>query len=135
MRAAIARPYSKPTSSASVRASSTGSRSSARASSVARRSSRRGGNARCVSSARGAVALRRPARRLVAGELDVEVAAARELLEVVAGDVGVEREPLGDLGRGHAVGAGADEQVDVAAGRVTEGAGDGGDGGGELVRS
>ena len=84
---------------------------------------------------RGAVALRRPAGRLVASELDVEVAAARELLEVVAGDVGVQREPLGDLGRGRAVGAGADEQVDVTAGGVAEGRGHGGDGRRELVRS
>ena len=71
----------------------------------ASRSSRRGGNARWVSSRGGAVALRRPARRLVPRELDVEVAAGRELLEVVAGDVGVEREALGDLGRLRAVGA------------------------------
>ena len=58
----------------------------------------------------GAVALRRAAGRTRAvaarsgrlGELDHEVAAAGELLEVVAGDVGVERELLGDLGGGDA---------------------------------
>ena len=75
-----------------------------------------------MSSRGGAVALRRPAGRLVARELDVEVAAGRELLEVVAGDVRVEREVLGDLGGLHAVGAGPHEEVDLAAGRVAEGA-------------
>ena len=64
------------------------------------RGGRRGGAGTRGASSRGggAVALRRPAGRLVARELDVEVAAGRELLEVVAGDVRVEREALGDLG-------------------------------------
>ena len=77
---------------------------------------------------RHAVALRRPARGSMPGELDVEVPAARELLEVVAGDVGVQGEALGDLGRGHAVGRAPHEEVDVAAGRVAEGGGDRRDG-------
>ena len=68
-------------------------------------------------------------------QLDVEVPAGRELLEVVAGDVRVEREVLGHLGGLHAVGVGPHEQVDLAAGRVAEGRRDGGDGGRELVRS
>ena len=58
----------------------------------------------------GEVALRRTARGAhggVAGDppdLDDEVAAAGELLEVVAGDVGVQLEPLGDLAGGDAGG-------------------------------
>ena len=72
----------------------------------------------------------------MARQLDVEVAAARELLEVVAGDVGVQREVLGDLGgRRTPSRRAAHEEVDVAAGRVAEGAGDGGDRGAELVRT
>ena len=73
---------------------------------AASRAGRRGagGNERCVSLRGGAVALRRPARGLVPSELDVEVAAGRELLEVVAGHVGMQREMLGDLGRLDAVG-------------------------------
>ena len=59
----------------------------------------------------GEVALRRTtggARGAVVGglrDLDDEVAAAGELLEVVAGDVGVEVEVLGHLAGGDAVGA------------------------------
>ena len=89
------------------------------------------GSASVASSGPAQVALRRAtrgARRAVdrgLGDLDHEVAAAGELLEVVAGDVGVELEVLGDLAGGDAGGAGvAGEQVDLAAGRVTERVGD-----------
>ncbi len=74
----------------------------------------------------GAVALRRTTGGTSAavvgctGDLDDEVAAARELLEVVAGDVGVQLEVLGDLGRGDAVGGVAHEEVDLAPGGITE---------------
>jgi hypothetical protein len=57
---------------------------------------------RCVELA-GAIALRRPARSLVASELDGQIPAGGQLLEMVAGDVGMEVEPLGDLGGGDAV--------------------------------
>ena len=50
----------------------------------------------------------------MASQLDGEVPAGRQLLEVVAGDVGVQVEALRHLGRGDPVGAGPDEQVDVA---------------------
>ena len=53
----------------------------------------------------------------------------------MAGDVGVEGEALGDFGRGRTGRSGADEEIDVTAGGVAEGGGDGGDGGCELVRS
>ena len=51
------------------------------------------------------VALGRPtgARPAVAGDGDLEVAAAGQLVEVVAGHVGVQVEALGDLGGGDAV--------------------------------
>jgi hypothetical protein len=98
MRAAIARPYSRPTSSAMLRASSIGKRSRARASNVASRSSRRGGNESCASSAVTAVTLRGPAGRRVTRELDREVPARRELLEMVARNIGMQVEPLSHLG-------------------------------------
>src|SRR5882672_7518041 len=83
---------------------------------------------------RRAVTLRRSSGGNVPLELDVEVAAGRELFEMVAGDVGVELEMLRHLGRLRAVGRRADEEVDVPAGGIAEGAGDGGNRGSELVR-
>ena len=80
----------------------------------------------------GSASQGRPALGSGAVERDVEVSAGRELVEVVAGDVRVERELPGDLAGGHAVHLPA-EEVDVTAGRVAEGAGDGGDRGGERV--
>ena len=66
----------------------------------------------------------------------LEVAAGGQLVEVVAGDVGVQVELAGDLGRGDAVGVLTGEQVDLAPGGVAERRGDGRDrrrevGGGE----
>ncbi len=75
----------------------------------------------------GEVALRRTAGgadRLVArrpSDLDVEVPATGQLLQVVTGHVGVQREPFRDLGGGGPADARiAHEQVDLAAGRVAE---------------
>ena len=82
-----------------------------------------------------AVALRRPAGAgAVAAGGDLDVAAAGQLVEVVAGDVGVERELLGHLGGGDAgvgrpsVAALVDEEVDLPPGGVAEGGGDRRDG-------
>ena len=80
--------------------------------------------------------LRRPARPRVLRPLDghLEVAAAGELVEVVAGDVGVELELLGHLGRGDAPLGVVGEEVDLPPGGVAEGAGDRADRGTELIR-
>ena len=79
----------------------------------------------------GEVALRRSAggaRGTVdrgLGDLDDEVAATRELLEVVTGDIGVELEALGHRAGGDTRGAGvACEEVDLAPGGVAERVGD-----------
>ena len=78
----------------------------------------------------GDVALRRaarPARTACAdGRDDLDVPAGGELVEVVAGDVGMHPDLGGDRRRGDAVGAAvvACEQVDPPAGRVAEGVGD-----------
>ena len=66
-------------------------------------------------------------------QLDVQIAARRQLFEMVPGDVRVQREPFGDFGRLHAA-LRPHEQVDLTARRVPEGVGDGRDGGRELVR-
>ena len=91
----------------------------------------------------GAVPLRRPpgrtgtVGRVPAPHGDRDVAAAGQLLEVVAGDVGVEREVLGDLrggDAGRAVAAGAaHEEVDLAPGGVAERVRDGRHRGVELL--
>ena len=108
MRAASVRPYSNPTSSASASAC-VGPERVERAREQAaeqvvvlerearawRRADRRG-------SASTAGRRRGRCRRGPA-DLDDEVAAAGELLEVVAGDVGVEVEALGHLAGGDAV--------------------------------
>ena len=80
------------------------------------------------------VALGRPsgAAAVRALDADLEVAAGGQLVEVVAGHVGVQVEALGHLGGGHAVGALVDVEEDLPAGRVTEGRGDGRDGRREL---
>ena len=82
----------------------------------------------------GVVALRRPARA-VARPLDVhvEVAAGGQLVEVVAGDVGMELEALRDLGGRNARLARADEEVDVAPGGIAECRGHRRHRGGELL--
>ena len=54
---------------------------------------------------------------------------------MVAGDVGVQLEVLGDLGRLHAVRRGPHEEVDLAPGGVAERARDRDDRGRELVRA
>ena len=75
----------------------------------------------------GEVALRRTARRARGpvdrrlGDLDEEVAAAGELLEVVAGDVGVEVELLGHRAGGDTGRAGVPrEEVDLTSGGIAE---------------
>ena len=92
---------------------------------------------------RDPVALRRPAgaARPVRPVGHLDVAAAGELVEVVAGHVGVQVEALGHLGGGDPgrrspVGrrCGVHEEVDLAPGGVAEGRGDGGDRRGELGR-
>ena len=89
----------------------------------------------------GEVALRRASGRAGCavgrgtGDLDHEVAAAGELLEVVAGDIGVELEVLGHRAGGDAGVPGvAGEEVDLAPGGVAERVGDRADDGVELVR-
>ena len=82
-----------------------------------------------------AVPLGWTARRLMSSQLDLEVAAGGEFLEMVAGDVRMELEAFGDLGRPHARGMLPCEEVDVAARRVSECARDGGHGRGELLGS
>ncbi len=83
---------------------------------------------------RGPVVLRRATGAAVLASLDdhVEVAAGRELVEVVAGDVGVELEPLGHLGGGDTALVLVSEEVDLAPSGIAEGGGDRGDDGGEL---
>ncbi len=121
-------PYSKPTSSASASACAGPSASSARASSPPRRSSCLRGRASVGVERTGEVALRRPPGRARGavdgglGDLDVQVAPTGELLEVVAGDVGVEVEVLGDRAGGDAGRTGVTrEQVDLPAGGIAEG--------------
>ena len=81
----------------------------------------------------GPVALRRPAGAACRTfGADLEVATGGELVEVVAGDVRVQVELLGDLGRGHPVGVPVGEEVDLPARRIAEGGGDRGDRRGEL---
>ena len=97
------------------------------------------GSARVVVERTGEVTLRRTTRGAGAavvgraGDLDEEVAAAGELLEVVARDVGVEVEVLGDRARGDAAGRLAHEEVDLTPGGIAEGVGDRADDGVELV--
>ena len=132
--AAIARPYSAPTSSAICSASSCGKAgqrpSEQRQDEIVaahREVGERAGG--------GGVALRRPpgaATGETAGR-DLEVPAGGELVEVVAGDVGVDADLGGDHRRGDPVVAHviADVQVDPAARRIAERIGDGRHGGGE----
>ena len=82
----------------------------------------------------GPVPLRRPAGAPATRALhrDLQVPAGGELVEVVAGHVGVELEALGDLGRGDAIGPLVDVEEDVPAGRVPERRGDRGDRRSEL---
>ena len=70
----------------------------------------------------GAVVLRRATGAGALGPLDgdLEVATGGELVEVVAGDVRVQTELLGDLRRGDALRAVVGEEVDLAPGRITE---------------
>ena len=72
------------------------------------------------------VVLARPARPGALGPLDddLEVPAGGELVEVVAGDVGVHAEPLGHLRGGRTVLGVAGEQVDAASSGVAEGVSD-----------
>ena len=57
-----------------------------------------------------------------------QVAAGRELLEVMPGDIGVQFEPFGNLARGDARAGISDEEVDVAPGGIAKGVRDRGDG-------
>ena len=133
---AIATPYSWPTSSAIASACSGGSIASALPSSVSTRSSLRTGTSGSAVGD-GAVVLRRApgARTLGTLDRDLEVAAGGELVEVVAGDVGVQAELLGHLRRGDAVADLAGEQVDAAPGRIAERVGDRRHGGRERAVS
>jgi hypothetical protein len=79
------------------------------------------------------VTLGRPTGRLAPGQLHRQVAAGRQLVEVVAGHVGMEGEVLGDLGTGATSRPFPQVEVDLPAGRVTESIGQGGDRGAELV--
>jgi len=72
----------------------------------------------------GEVALRRaPDPSVAAVDVNVEVSACCKLVEVVAGDVWVEGETLGHLGRGDAMALSC-EQIDLSSSTVTEGRGD-----------
>ena len=75
----------------------------------------------------GPVVLRRPTGPAALAALDghVEVAAGGQLVEVVAGHVGVEAELLGHLRRRDAPLVLVGEEVDLPPGRVAEGVGDG----------
>ena len=75
---------------------------------------------RVVGASRGSASTAGPAA-LVARRARRRGSRRRELLEVVAGDVRVQGELLGDLGGLDAVRVGADEEVDVPPGRVAEG--------------
>ena len=99
MAAAIALPYSMPTSSAMASASASGSRESALLEQRDEEVVVADGELEAHLRRRDPVALRRAAgARGRAPGGDLEVAAAGQLVEVVAGDVGVEVEPLGHLG-------------------------------------
>ena len=141
--AASVRPYVAPTSSAIASASDCGSRARAWPSRASTRSSVCTGHlvrpcrwARRRSASTGgrpcAATTRRPGR-------DLDVPAGSQLVEVVAGDVGVDADLGGDRRRRDAVavrrrrGVVADEQVDAPARRVAERVGDRRHGGGERV--
>src|SRR3954453_3381824 len=81
------------------------------------------------------VTLRRPARARMTRQFDAQVAARSKLLEMVACDVRMEVEALGHLGGFDTVGRRPHEEVDIAAGRISERTGDGDNRGGELVRT
>ena len=94
-------------------------------------------------AARGRSRARRPGsastagrrrRRRGAADGDLDVAAGGQLVEVVAGDVGVQLELLGHLGGGDPVGRARGRTGRFAPGRVAEGRGDGGDRRGEVGR-
>ncbi len=74
-----------------------------------------------------AVALRRSTGTGTLGALDgdFEVAPGGQPVEVVAGNVGVHPELLGNLGGGDTLGTFTSEQVDPPTGRVAERVGDG----------
>ena len=80
---------------------------------------------RDVGDARGgSVALgRSPRTRGKVVDEDLEIAARGKFIEVVPGDVGMQREVLRDLTCRHAV-AVASKQVDLSSGRITESCGD-----------
>ena len=83
----------------------------------------------------GAVPLRRAAGTggaRAAADGDLQVPAGGQLVQVVAGHVGVEVEPLGDLARRQALGVLVGEEVDLAPGRIAERRGDRRDRRGEL---
>ena len=136
MRAAIARPYSKPTSSASVLASSTRQAFERRAEQRAEQVVALGREGEVRVARGGAVALRRPARRDC-----VPRRARRRGSRRPASFSRWWRATLGWSSKCSATSAAltpsrrrAHEEVDVAPGRVAEGAGDRGDRGAELVR-
>ena len=126
-----------PTSSAICWAWSGGSRASARPSNVSTTSSVPTGTSSDTSVVDAAVVLRGAAGTAVLAPLDddVEVAAGRELVEVVASDVRVELEPLGDVCGGDTALVLVGEEVDLAARRIAERARDRGDDGRELAWS
>ena len=68
-----------------------------------------------------------PGATTVAARGHVEVSARGQLVEVVAGHVGVEIEADRGFGRRHALGRGAGEEVDLTACGGAEGRGDGRD--------
>ena len=80
------------------------------------------GDRELVIGCRHAVPLRRAAgaAATVAGYGYFEIPATRELVEMVASDVGMEGELIGDLSGGDAV-VGASKEEDVSSGRITEG--------------
>jgi len=135
--AAMARPYSTPTSSAIASASARGMRDRRLAEQgdeqvvVAHRQldvDRVGTNAGSAFDGRPAPAPSGPL------DPDLDVAATDQLVEVVAGDVGVQLEALGDLCGGDAAPRIAHEQVHVAPRRIAESTRDRGDSRGELRR-
>ena len=135
MRAAIARPYSRPTSSAIVAGLLDG-QALERARRAAWRAGRRGG-----AGTRGGCRRPRRGSASTAGRPISWRASSTSRYPPPASfsrwwraTLGWRANPLGDLGRGRALGAGPHEEVDVAAGGIAEGGGDGRDGRGELVR-
>ena len=73
----------------------------------------------------GSVDLGRPSGPARLALADFHVAAAHQLVEVVAGHVGVQAGGLGHLAGRQPVGVLVDQQVDVAPRRITESRGDG----------